>query len=746
VSGPGTASFTAPDAKATSVTFGESGSYVLKLQANSGFAVADGTLEITVNLKAAGGSGLTVRPSNSTECIAPPTPPIPPSILLADPFPDLPSLSSPVAMYQAPGDDTYWYVVQQTGQVVRFENSAAASSVSTFIDIEDNRLVNDGEKGLLDIAFHPGFADNGFVYLCYTHEDNATHELFSRISRFSLDATGEALDPDSEIIILTVPEPYESHNVEQIMFGPDGYLYISTGDGGSSGDPHGNGQNTDTLLGAILRIDVGDGSSGTYAVPADNPFVDGGGSPEIFAYGFRNPWRSSFDSVTGNLWTADVGFDNYEEIDIVVKGGNYGWNTMEGMHCFKPSDCDPTGLELPVEEYDHTQGFSVTGGFVYRGTAIGFLQGQYLYGDYVTGRIWGLEKSGPGQYASSELLDTSLNIVAFAEDHAGELYVIHYGGSIHKIINNDVSQASQLPSQLSGWGCFQDGDVTAFSSHVIPYNINALLWSDHADKGRFMAIPDGKTIDVDDEGRFELPVGSVVGKHFRLGGKLIETRLLLHHEQPFGWKGYTYEWNGLETDATLLEDAKDKEVDGQNWHYPGRAECDACHTAIAGSTLGPEIGQLNRFFVYPGTGVEANQLITLQNINVLTETLSEEEKSTLYYAIDDTAYSAERRSRSYLHANCAHCHQPGGTGGGNMDLRMATSLKDTGICNIAPQGATLGLANPLIVAPGDPDHSILVKRMEDLGGYRMPPLATSVTDTQAIAVIREWISGLSECP
>jgi len=743
VSGPGTVDFARADTEDTSASFSSIGSYVLGLTVTTGSGGANDTVDITVNLKAAGASGLVIRPSNSTECIAPATPPVATRILLENPFPNLPSLTSPVAMYLAPGDNRYWYVVQQSGQVVKFVNSFGVSSVSTFIDIDDGRLVSGGEMGLLGMAFHPDFATNGYVYLSYTSNISG---LVSRISRFSLDGTGQALDPASELTLLTVSQPYGNHNGGQIAFGPDNYLYIGLGDGGSGGDPHGHGQNTNTLLGSMLRIDVGDGSSGSYTIPADNPFASNGGIPEIFAYGLRNPWRWSFDRVTGDLWLGDVGQNNYEEIDIISSGGNYGWNIMEGAHCYNAASCDQTGLILPVAEYAHTQGFAVTGGYVYRGSAISFLQGHYLYGDYATGRIWALEKTGQGQYTSTELLDTSLNIASFAEDHDGELYVVNLGGSILKITGDSGGQTARIPSLLSDWGCFQTGDITTFSSHVIPYDINALLWSDHADKGRFMAIPDGTTIDVDNEGRFDLPVGSILGKHFRLNDQIIETRLLLHHQQPHGWKGYSYEWNNTETDATLLTTAKDKDINGQIWHYPGRAECDGCHTSAAGFTLGPEIGQLNRSFSYPGTGVEANQLITLESINVLTHPLSDADKSTAFYAIDDTAYSAERRARSYLHSNCANCHQPGGPGGGDMDLRMASSQEDARICNQAPLGDTLGLINPVIIAPGNPDQSILVLRMEDTGQHRMPPLASSAVDIEAMAVIREWISGLTECP
>ena len=740
LSGPGTVDFSSPDSAATSARFSAIGSYVLALAVTTGSGSASDTVEITVNLKAAGVSGLSSRPTNTTQCIAPANPPVATAIRLDDPFPNLPAFSSPLAMVMAPGDNSHWYVVQQTGQVKRMVNSFGVSSTSTFIDIDDGRLTHGGETGLLGMAFHPDFTSNGYVYLSYTSPGPV-----SRISRFSLDGTGQALDPDSEQIILSVTQPYGNHNGGQIAFGPDSYLYIGLGDGGSGGDPLGHGQNTATLLGSMLRIDVGDGSSGSYTIPADNPFVNGGGLPEIFAYGLRNPWRWSFDRSNGQLWLGDVGQNTYEEIDIIASGGNYGWNIMEAAHCYNAASCDQTGLILPVAGYDHTEGSSVTGGYVYRGTDITFLQGRYLYADFGSGRIWALEQTGPGQYASSELLDTPHNIASFAEDHDGELYVISLAGSIFKITGDSGSQAGQIPTLLSDWGCFQGGDVTAFSSHVLPYDINALLWSDHADKGRFMALPDGTTINIDDQGRFELPVGSVVGKHFHLNGQLVETRLLLHHQPPHGWRGYSYEWNDTETEAALLTSAKDKAIDDRTWHFPSRAECDSCHTASAGFTLGPEVGQLNRSFVYPGSTIEANQLITLESIGVLTKPLTDAEKSTAFYAIDDTAYSAERRARSYLHSNCANCHQPGGPGGGNMDLRMATPLAETGICNQAPSGDALGLINPVIVAPGDPDQSILVLRMEDIGQHRMPPLASSIVDSQAMAVIRAWINGLANC-
>jgi uncharacterized repeat protein (TIGR03806 family) len=746
-SGPGNVAFANPDSLQTNASFSQVGSYVLRLDATNSSDFANDTVNVTVNLLASG-VGLASRPSNSTECIAPDEPPSVSNIQLEEAFPNLPALTNPVALYMAPNDSSYWYVVQQGGQVLRFENNPAVNSYTTFIDIDDGRLTDGGELGLLGMAFHPDYATNGYVYLSYTHYAwYANNETISRVSRFSLDGTGQSLDSGSEQILISLEQPEGNHNGGQIAFGPDGYLYIGFGDGGGGGDPYDNGQDPNTLHAAMLRVDVGDGSSATYAIPATNPFVSGGGRPEVYAYGLRNPWRWSFDKTTGDLWVGDVGQGAYEEIDIIVNGGNYGWNIMEGAHCYNAASCNQVGLVLPVAEYSHSMGMSVTGGYVYRGSDIAFMQGNYIYGDYVTGRIWMLDETGPGQYASTELLDTSYNIASFAEDHDGELYVVHRGGAIYQITGSSGGPGGQIPTQLSDWGCFDAADITSFSDSVIPYDINALLWSDDADKGRFIAIPDGTTVNRDSEGRLDFPVGSVIGKHFRLNGELIETRLLLHHQPPHGWKGYTYEWNDQGTDADLLTSAKNKDINGQEWHYPSQSECDACHTNVAGITLGPELIQMNRSFTYPATGQQANQLTTLESIGVLSSpNLTDDEKLASVYPIDDLAYSSELRSRSYLHSNCANCHQPGGPGGGNMDLRFLTSLEDARICNEAPLGDTLGLNNPVLVAPGDPERSILVLRMEDLGQHRMPPVGSGMIDTQAISVIRHWITNIDNCP
>ncbi|MDH4068614.1 MAG: PQQ-dependent sugar dehydrogenase, partial [Dehalococcoidia bacterium] len=263
----------------------------------------------------------------------------------------------------------------------------------------------------------------------------------SVLSRFSLDEENTNIaDPQSEVVIMEVAQPYSNHNGGQLAFGPDGYIYIGLGDGGSGGDPLGNGQNLSTLLGSILRIDVsGLSAPGDYEIPADNPFVGiEGARPEIWAYGLRNPWRFSFDSETGLLWAGDVGQNLWEEIDIISKGANYGWNIMEGFHCYSPStDCNQSGLTLPVVEYGRSQGCSVTGGYVYRGAQIASLQGHYIYGDYCSGNIWALAYDGSAVTENKLLVDSSLSITSFGVDVTGNLYILDRQGGIYTLVQTE---------------------------------------------------------------------------------------------------------------------------------------------------------------------------------------------------------------------------------------------------------------------------------------------------------------------
>ena len=296
------------------------------------------------------------------------------------------------------------------------------------LDLRDRVSSRASEEGLLGIALSPHNDRHLFLYY------SAANPRRSVVSRFDYNLE---IAPESELVILEIEQPYANHNGGQIAFGPDGYLYIGLGDGGAAGDPQDNGQDTSTLLGSILRIDVSQSSvAQPYAIPPDNPFADGGGRPEIWAYGLRNPWRFSFDRETGELWTGDVGQNEWEEIDIIERGGNYGWNILEGNHCFRPRDsCDREGTIPPVWEYSlDGRPCSVIGGYVYRGDAIPWLRGAYVYGDFCSGKVHGLRHENGQVTEHKELSDTDLRIMSFAEDNAGELYLLSQSEGVYRLV------------------------------------------------------------------------------------------------------------------------------------------------------------------------------------------------------------------------------------------------------------------------------------------------------------------------
>lgn len=345
-------------------------------------------------------------------------------------------LSSPLDLEQPPDNSGRLFVVEQGGFIRIIQSGALLAQ--PFLDLSSKIVPNFAgtEMGLLGVTFHPAFQQNRKFYVNYVRSNAGQFQ--SVISEFQASATNPNLaDPVSERILLVVNQVsnFPNHKAGQLAFGPDGFLYFGLGDGGSGGDPFGHGQDTNILLGKMMRIDVNSTSPGLpYAIPADNPFVNGGGLPEIFAIGFRNPWRFSFDLPTGRLFVADVGQDKFEEIDIVQKGGNYGWNIMEGMHCFNPpTGCNMTGLQLPIVEIPHPEGQAVIGGFVYHGTALAGLQGQYIFGD-LNGKIWSLQEGPPGTFTRTLLNDTALTISSFGQDQSGELYVVDIGnGRVLKV-------------------------------------------------------------------------------------------------------------------------------------------------------------------------------------------------------------------------------------------------------------------------------------------------------------------------
>jgi len=333
---------------------------------------------------------------------------------------------------QQPNDGTNRiFVVEQAGVISVFPQDEATTAKTTFLDLQSKVQSKGNEQGLLGLAFHPDYKNNGFFYINYT----ATNPERSVISRFKVSSNKDQADPASEQILFTVPDPYSNHNGGQITFGPDGYLYIALGDGGSGGDPQRNGQNKSTWLGKIHRIDVSKTNGTTlYGIPTDNPFAGNtsGYREEIYAYGLRNPWRFSFDATTKQLWVGDVGQNSYEEIDIVDKGDNYGWSTMEGKHSFG-SGGDQTGMKLPIWEYGRGEGISITGGFVYRGTALPNLAGKYIYADYGSRKLWSLDPKDMANPVNKELLITDFSVSSFGVDQKNELFICGFDGKIYKL-------------------------------------------------------------------------------------------------------------------------------------------------------------------------------------------------------------------------------------------------------------------------------------------------------------------------
>jgi glucose/arabinose dehydrogenase len=383
---------------------------------------------------------------------------------IAPAYPNLPKFIQPLE-FQVDGSTNRIFVIEQKGKIYLFQNDPSVNTRKVFLDLSGvvSQPGPGGETGLLGIAFHPNFKSNGYFYVNYTSSPGG--QLTSFISRFQVNST----NPDTvlnatEQILITLPQPYANHNGGHLVFGPDGYLCASFGDGGSGGDPQNRAQNRDSLFGKILRLDVDHEADGKhYAIPSDNPYANNtqGFRQEIYAYGIRNIWKFSFDHVTGRLWAADVGQALYEEIDTISNGGNYGWNRMEGFHCYPSGNfsCDSTGFIPPLWEYPHinsqgnaTGDIAIVGGFVYRGTTIPSLIGKYIYGDYGSGRIWVLTYEGKSPATNQLLVDkqtTSLNLSSFGEDQNHEVYTVGYSdGKIYKLVSSEKGSVGDRKSVL----------------------------------------------------------------------------------------------------------------------------------------------------------------------------------------------------------------------------------------------------------------------------------------------------------
>lgn len=672
------------------------------------------------------------------------------SFALVNAFVNL-SFSSPLFLSGIPGESRL-VVVEQSGFIHAFDNNPNVSSSRIVLDLS-GIVATGGEQGLLGLAFDPAFALNRYIYLHYS--DFGPRR--SVISRFSWNAATDVVDINSEKIILELNQPFTNHNGGMLAFGPDNFLYIAFGDGGSGGDPSNQSQDKSTLLGNILRIDVHPTNpADPYDIPLDNPFVSQSGiRPEIYASGLRNPFRFSFDRQTGDLWLGDVGQNNIEEIDLIVAGGNYGWRVFEGTQAFDDTlnTLPLSAFTPPVIEYDHSQGVAVIGGYVYRGNALPSLQGRYLYSDFGSGTVWALDYDG-SNVQSNDIIATASAPTSFGEDNAGELYIVSRNGGIFKFEQTD-GNANNIPDQLSETGIFTDLSTLTTASGLIEYSINQAFWSDGTIKRRWVGVPDNLKVQFSATDAWSFPLGTVVIKHFEIeltegevdSRRRLETRLLINSGD--GWQGFTYRWNNSQTDADLLTGRESETINinlsqggvqTQVYDYPSRTDCLGCHTQAAGFTLGLNTRQINTDFDYPD--MRDNQLRSLNNIGLFDSDIGAHNQYQAFPARDDTSRPMADRARSYLDVNCAQCHRPEGPTPVDLDLRFDSLDAQLNALDISPTAGDLNIANAQIIATGEKERSVLWQRMQRVDGERMPPLASHRVDSLGVEVVGQWIDTL----
>jgi uncharacterized repeat protein (TIGR03806 family) len=662
-------------------------------------------------------------------------------------FPEL-KFNQCLDITKAPGSDRL-FVVEQGGKIFSFPNQPDVKTADLVVDIAKQV---EGAREVYALTFHPDFQKNGYCYVCYIK------------ARFQMsNTTPPTIDVSSEKTIITWLSG--GHNGCCLKFGPDGCLYISTGDGSGPNPPDSlkSGQDVSTLLSSILRIDVdhADGDR-NYRIPADNPFVDlKGARGEIWAYGFRNPWRMSFDAKTGDLWVGDVGWELWELLDRVERGGNYGWSIMEGRQSTNPEwTRGPTPILPPTIDRPHSESSSITDGLTYYGTRLKNLTGHHIYGDYDTGKIWGFRYDQGRILDHRELADTTHRIVGFGDDAAGECYILdHTAGTIHRLVPNpQPDQSATFPRQLSQSGLFTSLPEQTPAPGVIPYSINAEPWSDFATAKRLVALPNDSQIQNRGT-EWTFPKDAVLVKTLSLDLKQgdpasrrrIETQIL--HFDGLEWQPYTYQWNAEQTDATLVDaggseriiDVADPQAAGgtrkQTWHFSGRAECQRCHNKWSGSALAFNTPQLNKATNEGGSGT--SQLDQLAASNFFEKQIPTENRPRLAAPADPSA-SLEDRARAYLHTNCAHCHRMHAGSSVLSKMHFDLPLDKTDMLGVRPTQGTFGIHAAQVIAPADPFRSVLLYRMSKLGGGRMPHIGSSEVDRAGIDLIAAWIKQLAK--
>lgn len=686
-----------------------------------------------------------------------PEPPLPYRVVQA--YEKLPLLA-PVYLRTEPGSDRLFFVDHKLDG----KEPGGLRYCNDRTDVASSSPLVYSDRLIYGFCFHPKYPDNGFIYLMNNGPMSADNKQ-NRITRYTIQKqTDGQLKAVDEFVILEWDS--NGHNGGDLAFGPDGYLYCPTGDGTSDSDPLETGQGLNDLLAVMLRIDVDRPSADRpYSIPADNPFINvPDARPEIWAYGFRNPWRMDYDHERNQLWLGQNGQDLWEQVYLIRRGENYGWSVQEGSHPFysqRPKGNEP--IVAPIVEHHHSESRSLTGGIVYRGSSLPELNGTFIYGDYSTGKIWGVRHDGTRVTFRQELADTTLQIAGFATNHAGDLLIVDHAGGFYRLEPMPPQEPTVFPRLLSETGLFASVSDHRLLPGVIPYSVNAQLWSDGAHKERWLAVPGDEKIDYTSTRGWNFPNGSVLVKSFALEKaagqpetrRWIETRLMVRQQNE--WVGYSYRWNDEQTDAELLDqagmddvfDIKDANADGgvrkQPWHYPSRAECMVCHSRAVNYVLGLSEVQMNRVHDYGSEQV--NQLQMLSELGMFKQSLPKpiNEMSKLADPHDDSA-DLNQRALSYLHANCSNCHVEAGGGNAQFSAEIDAKPEQQRLLDAKPVHTTFGLTDARLIAPGAPDRSLLLHRISRRGHGQMPPLATSEVDTRAVALIREWIQSMPKTP
>ncbi len=658
-------------------------------------------------------------------------------------------------------DAKRWIATQLNGQIVSFENDHDTAITRPVLDLKE--LHQGSVSTVVSTTFHPDLANEPWCYVCYASNPKAPNGR--HLARFRVtDATIPTIDLSSRAELLSWAG--SGHTGGSVQFGPDGYLYVSVGDTQNPYPPdeRNTGQDLSDLEASILRIDVNNPTDDEpYRIPADNPFAGSSNvRGEIWAFGFRNPWKMSFNPETGDLFTADVGWEMREMVYRVERGGNYGWSIMEGSQPVKQYQQPSIPITPPIFEHTHLDARSITGGYFWQSEHLPELKGAYIYGDWMTGKVWALKTSDDNVLWQKELVDTPLQIISFMLDPTGEVMIVGYDGTIHKLLPKvESTQQHEFPKQLSQTGLFQDVVTQQPEPGVVEYEFSAHHWADGTHSRQWIAIPGSEQLGLWDNprwdvgqvhGRFKFPTDTVVAKtvsyYSEVGNpksqKHLETQIL--HLLGDEWRAYNYVWNEEQTDATLQDDvATDRkltiqdpnEANGrriQTWHHASRSECLLCHIWSSGTVQGFAPDQIN---------ISVNgkdQLADLVNQGLFSLPIPVTEPIASPH---DATRSIEDRGRAYLAMNCSNCHRRQGGGTANFNFEINKSLVENMFIDAVPAQGDFGIANARIVAPGDPFRSVVLYRTLKFGRGHMPQFGSNVIDTRGIQVLHDWITSMA---